>query len=213
MPYDPSLPIPEQVRTSVASSLHNFRPNAEGDNPDGEAYLDCLVLHSPFPTLAQTLEAWSALEEYVPHKIRSLGISNVGLATLRPLYAEAKIKPAVVQNRFYPQTKFDVAVRKFCRENDIVYQSFWTLTANPKLLASEPVSSLAADAAVDTMVALYCLVLGLGNTVVLDGTTNGGRMKGDLQGLDNVRRWIDADTSRKKWDSILLRFKALIREQ
>ncbi|KAI9858829.1 MAG: hypothetical protein M1813_007296 [Trichoglossum hirsutum] len=211
MPYDPSSPIPEQVRASVASSLHNFRPVATND--EEETYLDCLVLHSPLPTLAQTLEAWEVLEEYVPHKIRNLGISNVGLATLQPLFAVAKVKPAVVQNRFYPQTKFDVAVRRFCRENNIVYQSFWTLTANPKLLTSEPVGSLVTEAAVDNEVALYCLVLGLGNTVILDGTTSEERMKGDLQGLDNVRKWIDAEANRQTWDSILLRFKALIREQ
>ncbi|KAH0560079.1 hypothetical protein GP486_003401 [Trichoglossum hirsutum] len=211
MPYDPSLPIPEQVRASVASSLRNFQPGTTTD--EEETYIDCLVLHSPLPTLAQTLQAWKVLEEYVPHKIRNLGISNVGLATLQHLYATTKIKPAVVQNRFYPQTKFDVAVRRFCRENNIVYQSFWTLTANPKLLASEPVGSLVTEAAVSNEVALYCLVLGLGNTVVLDGTTNEGRMKGDLQGLSNVRRWIDADANRQTWDSILLRFKTLIREQ
>ncbi|KAH0541217.1 hypothetical protein FGG08_004273 [Glutinoglossum americanum] len=207
MPYNPLSPVPEQVRASVASSLHNFR------NPDEEeTYLDCLVLHSPLSTLARTLEVWETLEEYVPHKIRNLGISNVELATLQRLYAAAKIKPAVVQNRFYPKTKFDLAMRKFCRENNIVYQSFWTLTANPKLLASEPVGSLAVEAAVDNEIALYCLVLGLGNTVVLDGTTNEGRMRGDMQGLNNVRRWVEADDNRQKWDSILSQFKALIQE-
>jgi diketogulonate reductase-like aldo/keto reductase len=210
MPYDPSLPVAEQVRTSVASSLYNFRPSTVDHTPD-EAYLDCVVLHSPLPTLAQTLEAWKALEEFVPHKVRNLGISNVGLATLRPLYDAAMVKPAVVQNRFYQQTKFDVPLRKFCRENDIVYQSFWTLTANPKLLNSEPVGSLASLAAVSSEAALYCLVLGLGNTVVLDGTTNEGRMKGDLQDLEKARQWIGLDT--KTWESTLLQFKALIREQ
>ncbi|KAI9763567.1 MAG: hypothetical protein M1840_000429 [Geoglossum simile] len=210
MPYDPSSPIPEQVRTSVASSLYNFRPSTANHTPD-EAYLDCVVLHSPLPSLAQTLEAWKTLEEFVPHKVRNLGISNVGIATLKALYDAAKIKPAVVQNRFCQQSKFDVPLRKFCRENNIVYQSFWTLTANPKLLNSEPVSSLASQAAVSSEVALYCLVLGLGNTVVLDGTTDGGRMRGDLQGLEKVRLWIELDS--KTWESILPRFKALIRDQ
>ena len=208
MPYDPSLSIPEQVRASIASSLYNFRTDA-GHHTAYEVYLDCVVLHSPLPTLAQTLEVWETLEEFVPHKVRNLGISNVALATLRPLYDVAKIKPSVVQNRFYRQTNFDVSLRRFCLENNIVYQSFWTLTANPKLLNSEPVGTLASQTTVSSEAALYSLVLGLGNTVVLDGTTREERMKGDLQDLEKVRLWIGLNAG--TWESILLRFKALIR--
>lgn len=34
------------------------------------------------------------------------------------------------QNRFYDATRYDLEIRKYCRENGIVYQSFWTLTAS-----------------------------------------------------------------------------------
>src|SRR5262245_50116359 len=40
IPYDSSAPLDEQVRQSVASSLHNLRTD----------YIDSLLLHSPLPS-------------------------------------------------------------------------------------------------------------------------------------------------------------------
>ncbi|KAI9873036.1 MAG: hypothetical protein M1830_000905, partial [Pleopsidium flavum] len=104
LPYDPNSPIPTQVKASIASSLHNLRCP---DNTNQDPYIDCLVMHSPLPTLSQTLEAWTTLEQFVPHKIHHLGISNIQLPLLEALYDAATIKPSVVQNRFYPATRFD----------------------------------------------------------------------------------------------------------
>lgn len=125
LPYNPHHPLPSQIRSSVASSLHNLRPsNPANSNQAPEQCLDCLVLHSPLPQFSETLSAWQTLEEYVPHPIRTLGISNVNLPTLKSLWDAVRIKPAIVQNRFYPATAYDVALRKFCVEKGIVYQSF-----------------------------------------------------------------------------------------
>jgi len=60
------------------------------------------------PTMDETLAVWRTAEQFVPHKIRNLGISNCNQFVLMELYEEADIKPAVVQNRFYANTKFDV---------------------------------------------------------------------------------------------------------
>ncbi|KAH1370456.1 hypothetical protein KXX63_000173 [Aspergillus fumigatus] len=136
MPYDPRTSVTDQVHASVKSSLHNLcAPDASSSVED--AYIDTFLLHSPLSTMAETMEAWLTLESYVPHRIRNLGISNCTLPILKELYARATVKPAVVQNRFYPDTRFDVPLRTFCGAHDIIYQSFWTLTANPGLLRSE----------------------------------------------------------------------------
>jgi len=184
MPYDPEAPLDTQMHTSVASSLRNLRYNESDD----ESYVDCLLLHSPLPTIDQTLQAWKLLESYVPDKIRSLGISNVSLPILQAIHENATVKPSVVQNRFYPQTRYDVPLRAFCREHDIMYQSFWTLTGNPSLIRSEPVTALAQVAGVGLPVALYALVMDQG-VVVLNGTTSSDHMRADLEGVDKVRDW------------------------
>ena len=44
-----------------------------------------------------------------------------------------RIKPKVLQNRFYAETGYDRELRAFCLEKNIRYQTFWTLTANPHL--------------------------------------------------------------------------------
>jgi len=50
----------------------------------------------------------------------------------------------VVQNRFHADTGYDREIRAFCRQHRLIYQSFWTLTANPHILAQTAVTSLAS---------------------------------------------------------------------
>lgn len=65
----------------------------------------------------------------------NLGISNIyDLNLLQRIFDAANVKPAFVQNRFYQKSGYDKAIRDFCRTSNIVYQSFWTLTANPHVL-------------------------------------------------------------------------------
>jgi len=171
-----------------------------------------LVLHSPLRTLSQTLEAWTTLEAFVPHQIRHLGISNVQLPLLEALYEAATIKPSVVQNRFYPATRFDVPLRQFCRAKGIVYQSFWTLTGNPGLLNSKPVDALSKEICAEREQALYLLVLGLERLVVLNGTTREETMRADLQAVKRFQLWLDKVGEGIIWEKILADFKILIGE-
>ena len=136
IPYDPAAPLAEQVTQSFAASLRNLETD----------YLDCLVLHSPLPTAKQTLQVWRAIEDIVDSgDVLQAGISNCyELAELQELYRAARIKPSVLQNRFYADTAYDREVRAFCRQQGIVYQSFWTLTANPRVLAHAAIAALAS---------------------------------------------------------------------
>ena len=135
VPYDPRASLPEQVMQSFASSLRNLQTT----------YLDGLVLHSPMETFAQTLEVWRTMESLVEQGVvRQLGISNCyELSELQQIDAVARVKPAVLQNRFYADTGYDREIRAFCRDRGILYQSFWTLSANPHLLAGKTILSLA----------------------------------------------------------------------
>ncbi|KAF1923032.1 Aldo/keto reductase [Didymella exigua CBS 183.55] len=203
MPYDPNAPLETQIHTSVASSLKNLRALQD---PEEATFLDCLLLHSPLPTLDQTLRAWRLLETYVPHQIKALGISNVTLPIVREIYNSCTIKPSVIQNRFYAQTRYDVPLRAFCREHGIVYQSFWTLTGNPKLLKSKPVIALAQAAEVSVATTLYALVMDMG-VEVLNGTTSLEHMRDDLEGVQTVRNWASANP--RPWTEICNEFRAL----
>jgi diketogulonate reductase-like aldo/keto reductase len=205
MPYSTSLSISEQVHASVASSLRNL---SAGET----TYLDCVLMHSPLPKLGGTVLAWNTLSTYVASgKIRHLGIANVTLPVLMVLVNDMEVKPAVVQNRFYADTRYEVPMRKFCREHGIVFQSFWTLTGNPGLLRTATVAELGEKAGVAKEVALYALVVGLKWVTVLDGTTNAQRMKGDLEGLEKVGKWVMGQ-GRDEWDRIHQEFMGLIGE-
>ncbi|KAL2753698.1 hypothetical protein ACRALDRAFT_2022047 [Sodiomyces alcalophilus JCM 7366] len=212
VPYDPDAPIDAQIRASVSSSLAHLSHLPTPDPPDQDApYIDALLLHSPLPSPSQTLAAWRAMEQLVPHPVRRLGISNIYYPEdLAHLIAHATIKPSVVQNRFYPATGHDRDIRALCRRHGIVYQSFWTLTANPRLLRSRPVSRVAAAAAVSAEVALYALVLALGPNCVLNGTTRREHMREDLDGLRSVAAWSATGEGDAQWREDLAAFRVLI---
>jgi diketogulonate reductase-like aldo/keto reductase len=137
IPYDKTALLTDQVMQSFYASRLNLQTG----------YVDCLVLHSPLPDFEQTLEAWRSMEQiFDSGGARQLGISNCyRLDELEALCQETRVKPTVVQNRFYAETGYDREIRAFCRANGMVYQSFWTLTANPGLLASRVIKGLAAS--------------------------------------------------------------------
>jgi diketogulonate reductase-like aldo/keto reductase len=175
IPYDPHASLADQVAQSFAVSLQNLQTH----------YVDSLVLHSPYPRAEQTLDVWRALEELVDcGSVRQLGISNCySLETLRALHSASRIKPAVVQNRFYAETGYDRELRGFCRERGIVYQSFWTLTANPKLLADETLQALAVEYGRTPEQILFRYLTQL-DIVPLTGTTSESHMIEDLAIFD-----------------------------
>lgn len=207
IPYDPTASLEEQIRRSIQVSLNNLRPEDDEESAQS-AYIDCLLLHSPLRPFKDTLLAWKILESYVPDRIRTLGISNVVYEDLSVLFNEATEKPKVVQNRFYNRTGFDVQLRQFCRERDIVYESFWTLSANPGLLSSAAVSQLTQLVGIEKEQALYALVMAQ-EIAVLNGTTNTSRMTGDLAGISAVADWAKSDQA--KWQSLKSEFEKLLK--
>ena len=115
---------------------------------------------------------------------RQLGISNCyDLQQLKLLYRNAKVKPAVIQNRFYAETQYDRTIRDFCQQQSIIYQSFWTLTANPKVLAHTTFQRLAAKYQRSTA-QLFFRYLNQINVIPLTGTTSKTHMKEDLASID-----------------------------
>jgi len=175
IPYDPNAPIPEQVAQSFAASLRNLQTS----------YLDCLLIHSPLPTLGQTLQAWRAIEAIVDAgAIRQAGISNCySLAEFKDLYRSVRVKPAVLQNRFHAETAYDRELRAFCRHQHIAYQSFWTLTANPQVLEHRAIIAAAADHGRTPAQVLFRYLTERG-VVPLTGTRSEAHMREDLSIFD-----------------------------
>jgi diketogulonate reductase-like aldo/keto reductase len=117
-------------------------------------------------------------------RVRQLGVSNCyGLEQLRALCVAARIQPAVLQNRFHAETGYDRELRAFCAPRQIVYQSFWTLTANPQLLAHETVRTLARQYGRTTAQILFRYLTQIG-IVPLTGTRSPAHMRQDLAIFD-----------------------------
>lgn len=171
IPYDRAATLDQQVKQSFERSKANLCTN----------YVDSFVLHSPLPTHEQLMTVWRAMEEvYRDGGAHQLGISNCYDQTvIARLFEEADVKPSVLQNRFYRETGYDKDLRAWCDERGIIYQSFWTLTANPSILAHPLTQQLAATYGVTTAQIVFRYLSQVG-IAVLTGTTSYQHMIEDL---------------------------------
>jgi diketogulonate reductase-like aldo/keto reductase len=177
VPYDKSATLAEQVAQSFAASQNNLHTS----------YVDCLILHSPLASHELTMQAWRAMEAIQQQGGTSqLGISNCyDLAVMQALYADARIKPTLVQNRFYQETNYETALRAWCDRHDVIFQSFWSLTANPQILDSEMLGNLARHYH-KTRAQIFFRYLTLAGIVPLTGTCSEQHMQDDLNIFDFV---------------------------
>ena len=156
IPYDKFKAAPEQARESIEVSRRNLKCDV----------IDSLVLHSPMRDgLQATIDVWRAMEEAVDQgKVQILGISNCyDFQFFTQLYNAARHKPKVLQNRFYAKSGWDNDLRAFCVQNQVLYQSFWTLTANPELLQNKFTKQIAAKYKMTDAQVLFKFLIDLGH--------------------------------------------------
>lgn len=109
------------------------------------------------------------------------------LDVFRTLYQQARHKPAVLQNRFYAESNFDTELRRFCKDRGIKYQSFWTLTANRKALASPEVNQSASSKELTPQTYMYAFLMSLGYVTPLCGTTSSQHMAQDVAVMERMQ--------------------------
>jgi diketogulonate reductase-like aldo/keto reductase len=198
IPYDRDAPIEDQVRQSLAVSLSNLKTT----------YLDSLVLHSPFPTFEDTMRAWRTMESFVDEgTVKRLGISNCyEYAEFVSIYESARVKPSVLQNRFYAESNFDTELRAFCKAKGVWYQSFWTLSANRRALASSRAKEIAAERHLTPQTLLYAFLMQLGYVTPLSGTTSEQHMREDVAVMERMQggeRFFHSDDELREFAQLL----------
>lgn len=174
-PYDTSAPLREQVKQSFAVSKQNLHTE----------YIDSLVLHSPYASFKDLMDVWHTMESFVHHgEVGQLGISNCySLEVLQYLYSTAKIKPAVLQNHFHVKDNYDKSIRQWCDTHHVIYQSFWSLTASPKIIQGETLERISQKYQV-TPAEIWFAFLRENRIVPLVGTSSSQHMLEDLSSLD-----------------------------
>ena len=124
---------PERVEPAFKASLDRL----------GIEYLDLYLIHTPYAFQSgdeqdprdqngnviydkgvTLLDTWRAMENLVDHgKCRAIGLSDVGLNELLPIYESARIKPAVVQVESRPYLP-ETDLLEFCKAKGIVLLAF-----------------------------------------------------------------------------------------
>lgn len=146
---------PERVEPAFEASLGRLRLN----------YLDLYLIHTPFAFQAgdeqdprdengnviydrgvTLLDTWKAMESLVDHgRCRAIGLSDITLDGLLPLYEAARIKPAVVQVEAHPYLP-ETELLEFCKEKGIVFLAFAPLGhgMRPGLIEDPVITAIAA---------------------------------------------------------------------
>ena len=146
---------PERVEPAFEASLERL----------GLKYLDLYLIHTPFAFQpgdnqdprdengnvlydrdVTLLDTWRAMENLVDHgKCRAIGLSDITLDTLKPIYESARIKPAVVQVESHPYLP-ETELLGFCKEKGIVFLAFAPLGhgMKPGLMEDPVISAIAA---------------------------------------------------------------------
>ena len=124
---------PERVEPAFEASLERL----------GLEYLDLYLIHTPFAFQpgddqdprdqngnviydngVTLLDTWRALESLVDHgRCGAIGLSDISLKELAPIYEAARIKPAVVQVESHPYLP-ETELLEFCRPRGIVLLAF-----------------------------------------------------------------------------------------
>lgn len=157
----------------ITSKLWNSNHRPERVEPAFEAsrdrlgleYLDLYLIHTPFafqPGDEQDprdqngnviydngvtlLDTWRAMESLVDHgRCRAIGLSDISLNELLPIYESARIKPAVVQVEAHPYLP-ETELFEFCMAKGIVLLAFAPLGhgMHPGLLEDPVILTIAA---------------------------------------------------------------------
>jgi alcohol dehydrogenase (NADP+) len=124
---------PERVEPAFEASLDRLRLK----------YLDLYLIHTPYafqPGDEQDprdengnvlydngvtlLDTWRAMESLVDHgRCRAIGLSDISLNELLPIYESARIKPAVVEVESHPYLP-ETELLEFCKGKGIVFLAF-----------------------------------------------------------------------------------------
>ena len=146
---------PERVEPAFEASLERLQLK----------YLDLYLIHTPFAFQpgdnqdprdengnviydqgVTLLDTWKALENLVDHgKCRAIGLSDVDLNQLKPIYDAARIKPAVVQVESHPYLP-ETELLEYCEQSGIVLLAFAPLGhgMKPGLLEDPVIVAIAA---------------------------------------------------------------------
>jgi diketogulonate reductase-like aldo/keto reductase len=178
LPYDPAAPLSRQVEQSLESSLEHL----------GTDRVDSFVLHGPVSGRGWTRddrEVWLSMAgQRHQGRARSVGLSNVSLLHLvQMMDIHRDDPPRFVQNRCFARLGWDRDVRAFCRDHDVVYQGFSLLTANPEVMGSRLVASLAGRYRRTPAAIVFAFARSVG-MLPLTGTSDEGHMRQDLAALD-----------------------------
>jgi aldehyde reductase len=207
---------PERVEPAFQASLDRL----------GLQYLDLYLSHTPFAFQpgddqdprdehgniiydygVTLLDTWKAMESLVDHgKCRAIGLSDITLDRLMPIYEGARIKPAVVQVEAHPYLP-ETELLEYCQQKGIVFLAFAPLGhgMKPGPLEDPVISSIAARTGQTPAQVLLAWAVQRGTALLTTPTTAArARENFNIRALpDDAFEQIDHIQTRQRFNSVV----------
>lgn len=109
----------------------------------GLDYIDLYLIHWPTPKFDNYIETYKALEKlYHDGRVKAIGVCNFEIEHLQRLLDECDVVPTVNQVECHPYLQQE-ALKTFCKENDIYFESWSPLYQGGILLEDKVVQDIA----------------------------------------------------------------------
>ena len=159
------------TKAQIAQALKNLQTD----------YIDLMLIHWVVSDYEGTYQALQ--EAYQAGKLKAIGLSNFNQKQIKGILANFSVKPAVLQNEMHVFQQ-QVAMRQFCRENDIQFESWAPFGEGKEDIFNHPVLTAVGKQYNKTAAQVILRFLLQEGVVVIPKSANSERMKQNYEVFD-----------------------------
>jgi diketogulonate reductase-like aldo/keto reductase len=176
--YYANMTLESQVTRSFYRILRKLRTSK----------IDVLLLHYPMPHFQDTLIIWNEFEKLVNNgEVDYLGLSNFyDINLLTTIWERSNIKPKILQNNYCKEHSYDTEIREFCKEHNIIYQSYSVIPSNKDIVNNNLLIELSKSYS-KTPAQIWLSYLSQKDINIITGTNTEEYIKDNIEATLNIK--------------------------
>lgn len=159
------------TKAQIAQALKNLQTD----------YIDLMLIHWVVSDYEGTYQALQ--EAYQSGQLKAIGLSNFNQEQIKGILAKFSVKPAVLQNEMHVFQQ-QVAMRQFCHENDIQFESWAPFGEGKENIFNHPLLTTIGSQYHKTAAQVILRFLLQEGVVAIPKSANSERMKQNFEVFD-----------------------------
>lgn len=159
------------TKAQIAQALKNLQTD----------YIDLMLIHWVVSDYGGTYQALQ--EAYQAGQLKAIGLSNFNQEQIKGILAKFSVKPAVLQNEMHVFQQ-QVAMRQFCHENDIQFESWAPFGEGKENIFNHPLLTTIGSQYHKTAAQVILRFLLQEGVVAIPKSANSERMKQNFEVFD-----------------------------